>query len=358
MITLTNIEQPAEEKPINTLKPKRQIYAPLVYDRFNPAHAYLGNLSSDESKATMTRVLHRIAKIIAAEIPGADLDKVTLENVDWASLDAHHIVTLKSALKKQTSFSAESSKKNYSPSYSNLMLSAIKGVARQAFLKEQMSESQYRRIQEQKRAKGKRVSNDSKPLETSEIEKVLLACNSLPSPEKQRDLCIIGLMYAAGLRRFEVASIEYPTNVDMAGGLLRIIGKGDKERVVPLNSLLRRWIEDYLIVRGTMPGPFIYRLQRTKEIGTNKLILKGISGVAAYNVCLKVATLAGIPKFKPHDYRRTFGTELMESNVQLNKIADLLGHSSVTTTQLYTRNRDSIEESRKIVELLSAVKTN
>jgi site-specific recombinase XerC len=311
----------------------RKIHLPLVWNKTNPAHQYIKSLDADESKMTMMRVLHRVAHYMGLD---------HLDKVPWSEIDSHHVNHVLDGLKQA----------KLSPNTVGLYLTSIREVSRHAFLLEQMPVAQYTRVKEIRRPRGSRVSGAGKPLEPDVLQAVIEDCTSDPSPAGKRDLAIIGLLYGAGLRRHELAKLTLHDNLDFREGLITIIGKGNKERIIPMPDVLSEWLHDYIEVRGDKPGPFIYRLQITKN--GLKLLHKGVTGQAIYDVCIKRgANIDCDERHTPHDYRRTYGTELNENKHSIKEVSELLGHTSIATTQTYVRVRKSTEERKRTVNTLS-----
>jgi site-specific recombinase XerD len=133
---------------------------------------------------------------------------------------------------------------------------------------------------------------------------------------RPRDHLILRLMSDAGLRRGEVVALKV-RNVDLAGGMLRLRGKGDKDRVVPLTGQLRELLEDFC--RDKSPDQAVV----------------GVKDKAVYETVKKYGALAGDPKLHPHDLRHAFATRLVEGNANIRAVQELLGHEDLATTAVY-----------------------
>ena len=188
----------------------------------------------------------------------------------------------------------------------------------------------------------KRGIIDISPLETIRPPK---ASNYLPntlSPEdvmqllsfrpntngEIRDICIIELIYACGLRVSEAANIDIK---DFEEGLqfLRVLGKGSKVRLVPVGSFAIKAIELWLEKRANI------------ETNENALFInlrgKRISSRSIQSSIKKISIAQGLPPVHPHMLRHSFATHLLESSGDLRSIQELLGHASLSTTQIYTK---------------------
>lgn len=313
----------AREKMSQPVLQTRIIHPQPIWDPNDPAVLYLQTLDNEgESRATMTRVLNRIANT---------LGQLHFQHVPWSEFQAHHLQSLIDSWKEA----------KLSPATMNLYLSAIKGVAAQAFLLKQMPGDEYNRIKLVKRPKGSRTEGAGKPLDPSQLEALFNDCKDDPTVAGKRDLAILGLLYGAGLRRHEVAKVRFPEDLDFQKGRLSVIGKGNKQRSIPLQDILEDWLIDYIELRGERPGTLICRLRYGKE----GLFIseESITGQAVYDVVVKRGGILN-DHFTPHDFRRTFGTELNENNEDIKTVQELLGHTLITTTQRYVRVRQEISK--------------
>lgn len=152
-----------------------------------------------------------------------------------------------------------------------------------------------------------------------------------------RDKVVLELLYGTGLRRSELLALRL-SDVSLAEGRIRIKGKGDKERLVPFGPAVQSALEQYL------------RLQKQAFPESEMLLLtdKGKSPYPKwlYNkVKQYLGTLPYLEKASPHVLRHSFATHLTDAGADLNAVKELLGHSSLAATQVYTHN--SIEKLKK-----------
>ena len=146
-----------------------------------------------------------------------------------------------------------------------------------------------------------------------------------------RDRAIIELLYSCGLRVSELINL---TNRDifLTEGIVRIFGKGAKERVVPIADITVEHLKNYIEKARTQ----FVSLQTKDEIFLNQRGNK-LSRMGIWNIINKYATVANIPfKVHPHIFRHSFATHLLEGGADLRIVQELLGHSSINTTQIYT----------------------
>jgi len=173
-------------------------------------------------------------------------------------------------------------------------------------------------------------------LTVAEVEKLLKAPKG-SKPLPVRDRAILETFYAAGARVAEVARIRL-TDLKLDLGMVLLFGKGSKERVVPLGKPALAAIEDYLEKS---------RPQLAKPQSGDTLFLgvrgKPLGRMHIWRLVKKYAGLAGIRKnVHPHTLRHSFATHLLEGGADLRTVQEMLGHSSISTTQVYThvdRNR-------------------
>ena len=167
-------------------------------------------------------------------------------------------------------------------------------------------------------------------LTVQEIER-LLAAPSIDDPLGWRDRALLELGYGAGLRVSELCGLAL-TDLVLSDGLVRVFGKGSKERLVPLG-------------RGTLGPVSVYlhqlrpELDRGKSKGRVLLNARGepLSRMGAWLIVKKAAERAGIAKdVTPHTLRHSFATHLLEGGADLRAVQEMLGHADLSTTQIYT----------------------
>ena len=146
-----------------------------------------------------------------------------------------------------------------------------------------------------------------------------------------RNKAMLELLYSSGLRVSELVNLTV-YDVQLSENIVRIIGKGGKERIVPIDDYATKYLTIYMNE---------YRPQLMKKQITNDLFLnnlgKKISRQAMFKIIQQIALKKGIRMhFSPHTLRHSFATHLLENGADLRSIQELLGHSSISTTQIYT----------------------
>ena len=181
--------------------------------------------------------------------------------------------------------------------------------------------------------------NLPKAITVEQIEKLLAAAGPDPAdedaiaadPVRVRDRAMLELLYATGARISELINLDLDDLVDPT--LVRLFGKGSKERIVPVGGYAQRALEAYLVrTRPTLVG---------QGKGTPALFLNQrggrLSRQSAWQIISEAARLAEIPgEISPHTFRHSFATHLLEGGADVRVVQELLGHSSVATTQIYT----------------------
>lgn len=166
-------------------------------------------------------------------------------------------------------------------------------------------------------------------LTIEEIEKLLDI--KIETPFDARNKAILEIMYATGLRISETITLEFK-NIDLDECIVRVMGKGSKERIVPINDYAIDALNNYINN---------YRQLLVKNIETNYLFLnnhgKMLTRQGVFKMIKEECLKKGITKnISPHTLRHTFATHLLENGADLRVIQELLGHSDIQTTQIYT----------------------
>ena len=171
-----------------------------------------------------------------------------------------------------------------------------------------------------------------KALQLAEVEAILEAAGTSETPLGLRDQALLEVLYGTGARISEAVGLDVD-DVDPVDGTVLLRGKGTKQRLVPLGSFARRAVDEYLI-RGRS-----VLAARGKGNAAMFLNSRGgrLSRQSAWTVLVRVAERAGIEReVSPHTLRHSFATHLLDGGADVRVVQELLGHASVTTTQIYT----------------------
>ncbi len=166
-------------------------------------------------------------------------------------------------------------------------------------------------------------------LSVAEIERIIDGIE-LVSLAGKRDRAIVELLYGSGLRISEL--IELKTgDIEFEAGFIRVTGKGNKQRLVPMGEYARKAVEEYLLAREQVRPPIV-----SNFVIVNKIAHK-FSRVGLWKVIRKLVLRAGISKkVTPHTFRHSFATHMLEGGADLRIVQEMLGHADISTTQIYT----------------------
>ncbi len=168
-----------------------------------------------------------------------------------------------------------------------------------------------------------------KTISEGQIDRLLEAPN-VDDRHGLRDKAILEMMYATGMRVSEVVNLQLE-QIDFERGLVQTIGKGDKERIVPMGEVATDWVKTYLQSA---------RKALLKEKPCDALFVSqkktGITRQLAWQIVKRYASEAGIEQLSPHTLRHAFATHLVNHGADLRAVQMLLGHASIATTQIYT----------------------
>ena len=161
--------------------------------------------------------------------------------------------------------------------------------------------------------------------------KAILESVDLSKPEGHRNRAMLEVLYSCGLRVSELVNLHI-SDLFPDDGFIRIIGKGNKQRLVPLGEPARDqikfWMEDRRLLKPKKDAEDILFLNRRGG---------KLSRVMVFNIVRDQAALAGIRKeISPHTFRHSFATHLVENGADLRVVQEMLGHESILTTEIYT----------------------
>jgi integrase/recombinase XerD len=280
----------------------------------HPAAVYLSSLS-EGSRRSMLSSLNAIARLLTEE----ECDAFSL---DWSKLRYHHTAAVRTALKQRLA-----------PTTTNKMLVALRQVLTVAYRLDLIEASDYHKAVDIPNVKGTGQLR-GRALTTREIESLIECCYEQGGAIAIRDAAVIAILRCGGIRRQEIVQLNLD-DLDLATEELTIRrGKGGKFRLVYLTTEAIGMIEDWLEVRSDLPGALICPVNKG-----GKVILRHFAsdGDGIYKLVKARAISAGVKHFSPHDFRRTFCSDLLAEGEDVFTVQELAGHASPATTAKYDR---------------------
>ncbi len=291
----------------------------------HPAAVYLRSLSPG-SKPTMTTALNTIASLLT----DGQCDIYTL---DWAAIRYQHTAAVQASLLER-----------YAPSTAAKIMCAFRRVLDEARKLGLMSASDYASAVELPSIKDTRKLR-GRALTQSEIRALMKVCTEDKSKLGVRDAALIAILRGAGLRRGEAVKLKVKDFNPETGGLEINRAKGGKSRLVYLPEIAVSYVENWLDVRGKRAGAILCPIRKGGAIEFRHMSSQGVLLVVQ-----KRASQAGVESFSPHDFRRTFCSDLLDAGVDIVTVQKLAGHADPRTTAKYDRRGEEIK--RKAVQKL------
>jgi integrase/recombinase XerD len=174
-----------------------------------------------------------------------------------------------------------------------------------------------------------------KAISVEAVADLLAAASAAPPPLAARDRALLELLYGCGARIGEAVGLDID-DLDLTGGAVRLLGKGRKQRIVPLGSYAVAAVREYLA--ESRPVLVAAKTQLPQAAGALWLNTLGrrLSRQSAWAALRQAAARADLGEVSPHTMRHSFATHLLEGGADVRVVQELLGHASVTTTQIYT----------------------
>lgn len=291
----------------------------------HPAAVYLRSLSAG-SRPTMRQSLDTIAALLT----NGECDAMTL---NWAALDYQHTAAVQAALLE-----------THSPSTVKKMMAALRRVLKEATRLKLMNSENYTaaidlpKIKDTRKLRGRALSQ-------VEIARLMEVCTGDSTLQGVRDAALIAILRGAGLRRAEVVKLELRDFNSKTGALEVRQGKGGKDRTTYLPQGAMSHVENWLCDRGDEPGALLCPIHKSGRIEWRHMTPQ-----AVLLIVQKRAAEAGVEQFSPHDFRRTFCSDLLDAGVDIVTVQKLAGHATPVTTAKYDRRGE--ETKRRAVQKL------
>ena len=291
----------------------------------NAALVYVASLGSESGRRTMAGALDKVAQLISD-------GQMTIDTLPWYAMRFQHMAAIRARLMEL-----------YRPSTINKTLSALRGTLRAAWRLGQMSADDYQAAVDVRGVRGETVPA-GRELSSGELVALMATCANDPTPAGARDAALIAVLYGAGLRRAEVVAVDLGDyNAETRELIVR--GKGQKERLAWLNRGAKAAVDDWLVLRGSEPGPLFWPINKG-----GRLLPRRLTPQAIYNMLGKRADEARVKDFSPHDLRRTFVSDLLDAGADIATVQKMAGHANVQTTARYDRRPEQAK--KKAAELL------
>jgi site-specific recombinase XerD len=276
----------------------------------HPVAVYLARLAPG-SRRSQKSALETMADLLTG-------GRIGIEELPWHRLGYQHASALRAALAER-----------YSPATANRHLAALRGVLREAWRLGLMKAEDLARATDLAPVKGERVPR-GRALSRGELRALFESCRE-KTAGNVRDAALLGVLYAAGLRRAEVVSLGV-ADYDPESGALVVRGKSNKERITYIDDGAGEAMGEWLAVRGSEPGPIFCPVTQTGEV-----VIRGITDQAVYAILRSRAKKAKIRPFSPHDLRRSCVSDLLDAGVDISVVQQFVGHANIATTARYDR---------------------
>jgi site-specific recombinase XerC len=255
----------------------------------------------------------------------------------WASLDPARLQTLRDALRRR----------GLAPATLNKVLAAVRGVVRQAWVAGDIDAERRERLLHQLQGVASSTIPAGSHLDERTAFALFMVCRDDGTALGRRDAAMLALMYGAGLRRAEVVGLRVD---DLTPDGLRVRGKGNRQRVVPITNGTLSAVQDWMAARGNAPGYLLCRC----SAGIDPTA--GLTTQTVYAALRSMAERVGRATGRrvtvtPHDLRRTFVGRMLDAGADLATVQTIVGHANPATTARYDRRPQ--EARRRAMSMLS-----
>jgi site-specific recombinase XerD len=269
---------------------------------------YLASLAPS-SRVTVHQSLGACARLLT----GGPLDP---RLIPWAQLRQQHLQELHRALVAE-----------FAPATAARHLAAVRGVLRQAWRMELISDEAFRRAIDVRPIRVESSRCTGRALSPAKLEALVRVCGD--QPRGIRDAALLAVLYQGNARRSEAVALDVR---DYDAGALVILGKGERSRTVYLHGSGREALEAWLHLRGGAAGPLFCEVRKG-----GRIVVRRLTDQFVRHTIERLAARAQLRRLRPHDLRRTCITHLLERGVDVLLVQRLVGHADLRTTALYDR---------------------
>jgi len=292
----------------------------------NPAVVYVARLAPG-SRQTMMGALEKLAR-------QASTGRLGAADLPWHALRYQHTQALRA-------WAAD----RHAPATANKLLSALRGALREAWRLGLIDSESYHRAADLAPVRGVTLPT-GRGLSQQELGALFNVCCADQGPAGMRDAALLAIGYAGGLRVAELCALDRADYDRETGCLMVRAGKGRKDRTAYASNGARDALEAWLSIRGDVDGPLFNRINRGGRIEAGSRMYR-----SSVNARLRRrAQEAGVARFSPHDLRRSFISDALDSGADLATVQKLAGHANPATTARYDRRGEATK--RRAAELL------
>lgn len=297
----------------------------------NPALLYVLTMSTKQSREKVVQILNRVAREFGAR---------DFMSCRWETLNRAVVLAFKTRWEVQAK----------SPATINLALTVIRGVFKQMWLSEAISDREYHGVLAIRPSRGQRELR-GRALTFLETSRLISSCESDGTVKGLRDAAIFAVGIGCGLRRSEIGLLTN-NNIHASDQSISLIGKGNKERTVFCSPDVWKYLTQWTSSRDAHTGtpstdaPLFCSVRKGDHIKATE----SLTDDAIYRMMIRRAHALGIEDFSPHDLRRTYATRLLQMGGDINTVRQAMGHSSIATTQRYDRRGE--DEVRRLTNRL------
>jgi integrase len=217
------------------------------------------------------------------------------------------------------------------------MLSSLRGVLKAAWMLGEMPAEEYHKAVAIKAVKGESLPR-GRAIKPGELHSLFDVCRRDTSTAGTRDAALFAVLYGAGLRRAELVELDVSDYDRETGALTVRHGKGNKARIGYATNGSKVALELWLRERGDKPGPLFLPVLKSRRIVERRLTTQAI-----FETLRTRAAQAKIKDVSPHDFRRTFISDLLDRGADIVTVQKLAGHANVTTTARYDRRGEDVK---------------